>query len=159
MGSHLVSVGLPSLLAGVAALDVCCEFVAGEAGALDGHGGLGLPEFVGEDVVVIAVRIGAGGSRLVEVLVWGWNHWCNYVTHRVPYTRVGFCEVVPEWFPRWFPFGGWFRLVPVGVVPVEWAGGLAGLDGSGDGGFAGEGYALGFGLGDDFVDSHFGWEA
>ena len=51
MRSHFVPVGLPCLLAGVAALDVCCEFVAVEAGALDGHGVL--PEFFGEDVVVI----------------------------------------------------------------------------------------------------------
>jgi hypothetical protein len=29
--------------------------MAVEAGALDGHGGLGLPEFVGHDVVVIRI--------------------------------------------------------------------------------------------------------
>ena len=53
MGSHLVSVCLPCLLAGVAALDVCCEFVAVEAGALDGH--CVLPEFFGEDLVVMLI--------------------------------------------------------------------------------------------------------
>jgi len=43
VGSLFIPVGLPCLLAGVAALDVLCELTAFEAWALDWHGGL--PEF------------------------------------------------------------------------------------------------------------------
>jgi hypothetical protein len=53
-----------------------------------GVGGLGLPEFIGEDVVVIVVLI-----------VWlrvSTELWCNYVTHTGSLVPVGFCGVVPE---------------------------------------------------------------
>ena len=55
---------------------------------LGGVGGLGLPEFFGEDVVVIVVVIGV--VRLSTEL------WCNYVTHTGSLVPVGFCDVVPE---------------------------------------------------------------
>ena len=75
---------VPGGLACVASSLVCCESMTVETGALDGHGGLGLPEFFGEDVVLI-VRL-----RLSTEL------WCNYVTHTGSLVPVGFCEVVPE---------------------------------------------------------------
>ena len=55
-----------------------------------GVGGLGLPQLIGEDVVVIVVVIWLGGSRLWGVLVKGGNHLCIFDTHRVPYTHEGF---------------------------------------------------------------------
>jgi hypothetical protein len=55
-----------------------------------GVGGLGLPQLIGHDVVVIVVLIEVGGTRWLGVWVGGRNHLCNYVTHRVPYTLAGF---------------------------------------------------------------------
>ena len=75
---------VPGGLAGVASSLVCCESMTVETGALDGHGGLGLPKFFGEDVVLI-VRLRVSTAPV-----------CIYDTHTGSLVPVGFCDVVPE---------------------------------------------------------------
>ena len=99
-------------------------------------GGLGLPEFVGHDVVVIVVLIVRLRISTAPV--------CIYDTHTGSLVPVGFYKVVPEGGSRVEGVGSWH----------ESAG-----DCFGDDGFAGEFDALFFGEFDGFVGGDVEWEA
>lgn len=125
----LGSLGLPGGLACVAASWVCGEAVAGEAGALDGHG---------------ATRGGRAGRGRLDRLSQDWGRiggWFPFLNCRTylqggawepppPYRGVGWfpyarwvleggSQVVPELVPKWFPFSGGSRETPQKWEPLR----------------------------------------
>ena len=62
--------------------------------------------------------LGWGGSSFLGFLIRVRNRVYLLGTHAGSFVLVGLQKVVPKWFQRWFRFGGWFRVVPFGVVPT-----------------------------------------
>ena len=112
VSSFFVPVGLPCLLACVAALDVLCELTAYEAGALDGHGWVTRVLFRccldGQGWGGLGWGLGwvgcLSGSDFLRFEFAVRNRVYLFGTHAGSFVHQGLDQVVPKWFRRWFRY-------------------------------------------------------